>query len=49
MKGFLKVIAGVFILLMAVMVTSAVAGPIPQGDTQVTLIDKLTLKIGLQY
>lgn len=49
MKGFLKAIAGGFILLMAVMVTSAVAGPIPQGDTQVTLIDKLTLKVGLQY
>lgn len=47
MKKLLKLL--LFILPVMIMTTRAVAGPIPQGDTQVTLIDKLNLKVGLQY
>jgi hypothetical protein len=55
MKGFLSirgifvVLMGVFVLLMGVMVNSPVAGPMPQGDSQVSLIEKFNVKIGLQY
>jgi hypothetical protein len=55
MKGFLSIrsifvlLMGVFVLLMGVMVNSPVAGPIPQGDSQVNLFDKVNLKLGLQY
>ena len=49
MKRVVNVIGYVFILLMGVLVTCAVAGPIPQGDTQVSTLDNLNIKMGLQY
>jgi hypothetical protein len=48
-RGILVLLMGVFFLLMGVMVNSPVAGPMPHGDSQVTLIEKFKVKVGLQY
>ena len=39
----------VCILLTGMFITCAVAAPLPNGDTQVSLIDEYKVKIGLQY
>ncbi len=49
LKKIFYVMVGVCVLLKGVMITYAVAAPLPGGDTQVALIDEYKVKIGLQH
>jgi len=40
---------GILLLLTAVLVSSARAAPIPQGDTQVSPLPKFNISLGIQY